>query len=331
MAIVAGAGYGTLSFLAGWENTWLGITGYDQDAILLQEWPPWGVPEGWLFIISRLGVCLLVGAGLIVVAAPEATRKHPIRMIVWGALGLAMALLPWRSLAGINPGLVTAMRSSWPTLVEQGIRILWAPGTVLLTILIIVLGIAWVRAHFRGQPLSPATGYLFALYSALADIRSYLYPTGTFHFLYLDTLFPVLVYLAAVGLPLAVARQWRARVHAIRLRKVLVAAMLAYAVAGLAWSLNYFSLQDARWEAPRGTARYNASSERRSAWPALLQQVLEHTEAGDPIAVVGQEPGSALGLGAETLSARTLCFPGWSLRRKMRRRLSDDSNGIPRG
>jgi hypothetical protein len=164
---------------------------------------------------------------------------------------------------------------------------------VVLTILIIVLGVAWIRAHLRRQPLSLTTGYLcvLVLYTALADVRSYFYPTGTFHFLYLNTLFPVLLFLAAVLLPLAVAQQWRARVYGSRLHRILVVAMLAYAVAGLAWDLDYFSLQDASWDAPRGTALYNASHERRKAWPGLLQQILEHTEPGDAIAVLGQEPG----------------------------------------
>jgi hypothetical protein len=293
MAVAAGVGYGTLAALAGWDNVWPGLTGYDQDAILLQEWPPWGTPESWLFIVSGLGVFLLVGASLVVVATPAEARKRPASMILLIAFGLAMALLPWFGIATMNPGLVATMRSSWPALIEQGIRVFWAPGTVLLTILIVVLGTAWVRAHLRGRPLSLTTGYLTVLviYSALADVRSYLYPTGTFHFLYLDTLFPVLLFLVAVMLPLALVQRWRAKVHVTRLHAVLMLALLAYAAAGLAWDLDYYSQQDARWEAPRGTALYNPGHERRKAWPGLLQQILQHTKMGDPIAVLGQEPG----------------------------------------
>ncbi len=292
-AIVAGVGYGLLASRAGWDLVWQGITGYDQDAILLQEWPPWGTPESWLFIVSGLGAVLLVGVILIVLAAPAAARKRTSQMILLAGLGLAIALLPWRALARIDPGLIAAMRSFWPVLIEQGFRVLWAPGTVLLTLLIIVLSIAWNRAHRHRQPLSLTAGYLYvlALYTGLADVRSFLYPTGTFHFLYLDTLFSVVVFLAAVLLPHAVAKRWQAQVHRTRLHAVLVMAMLGYAVAGLAWDVHYLSGQDATWEAPRGTAFYNPNHERRQAWPALLQQILEHTEPGDPIAVLGQEPG----------------------------------------
>jgi hypothetical protein len=293
MSIATAVGYGTLAVLAGWDDVWLGLTGYDQDAILLQEWPPWGTPESWLYIVSGLGVFLLAGVSLTVVTAQAEARRRPTATILLGAIGLAMFLGPWRRIAALNPGLVAGMRSSWPALIEQGILILWAPGTVLLTLLIIVLAVAWIRAHLRGQPLRLTTGYLtvLVLYTALADVRSYFYPTGTFHFLYLDTLFPILLFMAAVSLPLALIQRWRAAVDEARLHRVLMVAILAYATAGMVWDLDYYSRQDARWEAPRGTVLYNPGHERRKAWPGLLQQILLHTETGDPIAVLGQEPG----------------------------------------
>jgi len=51
------------------------------------------------------------------------------------------------------------------------------------------------------------------------------------------------------------------------------------------------SQQDATWNAPRGTVLYDPRYERRPAWPALLQQILEHTDAGDSIALLGPDPG----------------------------------------
>jgi hypothetical protein len=311
MAIVAGMGFGPLVAQAGWDDVWLGLTGYDQDAILLQEWPPWGTLESWLFIISGLGVFLLAGSGLIVVAAPAGARKRAARMLVLAALGAALALLPWFRIAAINPGLVALMRSSWPARIEQGIRVFWAPGTVLLTILIILLGTAWIRAHLRGRPLSLSMGILFALvlYTALADVRSYFYPTGTFHFLYLDTLFPVLLFMAAVMLPRALHQRWQITVSEARLHALLVVLIAAYAVAGLIWDQDYYSQQDARWEAPRGSVLYNPGHERRKAWPGLLQQILGYTESGDPIAVLGQEPGFYFWSGRRNLLRQDTLLP----------------------
>lgn len=293
MLIVAGVGYGTLAVLAGWDDVWLGLTGYDQDAVLLQEWPPWGTPESWLLIVSGLGVFLLAGVGLTVVTAPAEARRRLAAIILLGAVGWAMVLCPWYGLAAINPGLVAGMRSSWPALIEQGTRTIWAPATLLLTILIIVLGVAWIRAHLRGRPLPLTTGYLtvLVLYTALADVRSYFYPTGTFHFLYLDTFFPILLFMAAVLLPIALIQRWRAAVNEARLYRVLMVAILAYATASMVWDLDYYSRQDALWEAPRGTVLYYPGHERRKAWPGLLQQILLRTETGAPIAVLGQEPG----------------------------------------
>jgi hypothetical protein len=290
---VAGIAYGSLAYQAGWNNVWAGITGYDQDAILLLVWPPWGTPESWLYILSGLGVLLAATVILIALLAPGVAKKRPLRTGLLAGLGLILAALPWRSLSRLKPGLVASMRSSWPAFIEQGMRVLWAPGTVLLTVLVVTLGILWIRAHYQQKSLDRTRVLLFALavYSALTTFRSFLHPTGTFHFLYLDTLFPILVFLAAVVLPQAIERRGQEPMHRSRALVFLVMAMLGYAVAGLIWDVDYFSQQTADWVTPRGTAIYNPNHERRRAWPDLLQHILTHTEPGDPIAVLGQEPG----------------------------------------
>jgi hypothetical protein len=292
-AAVAGLSYACLAHQAGWSNIWAGITGYDQDAILLRVWPPWGTPESWLYILSGLGFLLLAGAVLVFLSAPGAATKHPWRTLLWVGFGLTLGLLPWRSISRFNPSLIPAMRASAPALIEQGIRVLWASGTVLLAILILALGIVWIRAHFRRQPLDRSAVILItlALYSALAAARSFLHPIGTFHFLYLNTLFPILLYLAAVLLPKAVERWWQTPVRRSRLQAVVVVLLVGYAAAGLVWDADYLSRLTAEWTTGRGTVRYNPDHERRRAWPELLEQILIHTEPGDPIAVLGQEPG----------------------------------------
>jgi hypothetical protein len=292
-AAVAGSSYAILASQAGWSNIWAGITGYDQDAILLLVWPPWGTPESWLYILSGLGFLLLAGAVLVFLSAPSAAKKHPWRSILWVGSGLTLGLLPWRTISRINPNLLSTMRASLPTVIEQGIRVLWAPGTVLLAVLIFALGIVWIRAHLQRQPLgrSSVTLTTLALYSALAAARSFLHPIGTFHFLYLDTLFPILLFLAAILLPEAVEQRWQTLVRHSRLQAVLVVLLVGYAAAGLVWDANYLSRSTAEWTTRRGTVRYNPNHERRRAWPELLEQILTHTDTSDPIAVLGQEPG----------------------------------------
>jgi hypothetical protein len=109
--------------------------------------------------------------------------------------------------------------------------------------------------------------------------------------MYLDTLLPVVVFAAAVLLPFAVAKRWQVRVRRSRLRLGLTVVMLGYLLAGLTWNIDYMSQHDVTWRANRGTVLYNPRYERRSAWPSLLQQILERTDAGDPIALLGPEPG----------------------------------------
>ena len=312
VSAVAGISYGSLAHGAGWRNVWVGITGYDQDAILLQVWPPWGTPESWLYILSGFGFLLFAGAILTLLVAPRAARARPWLVAPLLGLGLLLGVLPWRSLARLNPGLIAAMRASLPATVEQGIRTFWAPATVLLVVVIITLGILWIRAHVRQQPLGREAVTLgaLALYSALAAVRSFLHPAGTFHFLYLDTFFPVLVFLAAVVLPGAVERRWQTPVQGSQVQVLLAVAMVVYGIAGLVWDGDYYSRQTADWVTPRGAARYSPNHERRRAWPELLQYILTHTQPGDPIAVMGQEPGFYFWTGRTNPLRQDTLLPG---------------------
>jgi hypothetical protein len=183
---------------------------------------------------------------------------------------------------------------------------------VLLAVLAITLGTLWIRSHRRGQPLHDAQLSLvvLVLYSALAALRSFLHPTGTFHFLYLNTLMPVLVYLAAEALPVAIERRCQAPVRDSRVRAFVVTAMLGYAAAGVVWDLDYYAQQTAHWVTPRGIALYNPDHQRRQAWPELLQYILTHTEAGDPIAVLGQEPGFYFWTGRKNPLRQDTLLPG---------------------
>jgi hypothetical protein len=293
MAAVAGISYGLLAQQAGWQNVWTGITGYDQDAILLGLWPPWGTVESWLYILSGAGFLLAAAATVGLVAVPRAATG---RRQILGLLfipGLVLGILPWSSLARINPALIARMRASLPALIEQGIRVWWAPATLLMAATAGVLAILWIRAHRQQQALSQrslAVGIL-ALYSALAALRSLLHPIGTFHFLYLDTAFPVLVFLLATAVPWVIAQRWRFPVQRSRVDLLLVAGMVAYGGAGVIWDRDYLAQMTAEWATTRGTALYNPHHERRQAWPELLLQIYAHTQPGDPIAILGPDPG----------------------------------------
>ena len=293
MALVAGVSYGLLARQAGWRNVWVGITGYDQDAILLGVWPPWGTAESWLYIVSGIGFLLTVTVAIVLVAVPQGTGRRRWVLAMLFIPGLALATLPWFRLAAMNPGLMAGMRHSLPILVEQCIRVWWAPTTLLMAAVAGGLSLLWIRAHRQRRALSQrllAVGVL-ALYSALAAVRSFLHPIGTFHFLYLDTAFPVLVFLLAMAVPGVIARRWRVPVQPGRVGLLLALGMMAYGAAGGIWDRDYLAQMSAVWATPRGTALYNPHHGRRQAWPELLQQIYAHTEPGDPIVILGQEPG----------------------------------------
>jgi hypothetical protein len=314
-AAVAGLGYGLLAVQAGWDNIWLGITGYDQDAILLQVWPPWGTEESWLVVASGLGVYLLAATLIGVVSAPRAATKRPLALaglVGAGLAGLALALLPWRRLARLNPSLISAMQAEGSVLIEQAIRVLWAPATLSLTVLLPTLAILWIRAHRQRQPLPSWAGYVavLALYTALAAARSFFYPTGTFHFLYLDTFFPIFLFLAAELLPRSVERLWHTPRWVPGLQALLGLALVAYAAAGLVWTCEYYARLDTLWRAPRGTVHYYDGHERRQAWPELLDDILAHSDWGDPIAVLGQEPGFYFWSGRRNPLRQDTLLPG---------------------
>jgi len=292
-AAVAGLGYGLLVEQTGWADLWAGITGYDQDAILLQEWPPWGTPEAWCYIASGLGVYLLAGMAVVSLATPAATRKRWRTVVLLAGLGVGLTVLPWRIIAQLNPALVGGMWASWPALIQEGIRVIVAPGTVLMMALILALGLRRWRALRGGQSLSPTEGRLtvLVLYSLLADVRSILYPTGTFHFLYLDTLIPVVLFLAAILIPALAERRWHIPAARTRLGACLGAALLACAAAGLIWNADYLSRLNATWSTPRGAVLFLPDAARRQPWPDLLQYILTHTGPDDSFVVLGHEPG----------------------------------------
>jgi hypothetical protein len=98
--IVVGPAYGSLVRRAGWRQVWDGITGYDQDAILLGVWPPWGTSQSWLAILSGLGVLLFAAVVLSVLVAPRLVKRHPLPAVCWRASECCWLCCPgaaWRS------------------------------------------------------------------------------------------------------------------------------------------------------------------------------------------------------------------------------------------
>lgn len=296
---------------AGSAAVWEGYSAYDQGAILLREWPPWGTRESTCYIISGLGIYLLAGVGLAAAAAPRALRGRRLAAGLLAALGLALALAPWREIDQLRPGLVPAMLASRPAFIEEAIQALWSPTTLALAALLAYLGVRWLKACRRRQLLSGDELALatLALYSVLADARSFLYPIGTFHFMYLSTAAPALAFVAADWLPRALGGGDGAQARA-RAGRWVAAAMVAYGVAGAIWEADYIPRMDTRWAAPRGTVWYDDSSPRRKPWPELLQYIVDETLPDEPIAILGHEAGFYFWTGRSNPLRHDAILPG---------------------
>ena len=91
--------------------------------VAMSEALTWRTDLTWRAAALGMGVALVIAVVLISLAAPAAAKKRAIPLLLWAGLGTMVALLPWRTLARLNPGLVAAMRTSWPALIEQGILV----------------------------------------------------------------------------------------------------------------------------------------------------------------------------------------------------------------
>ena len=300
----AGIGYGILAWRAGPADLWAGISAYEQDAILLAAWPPWGTPESRGTIVVGMGIWL--GLAGLLMAGLARRRKHVLWAGVLALLGLTLALLPewWRPFPGPHLLLYTvygrgnpappaaAPRDSHIAALEQLLSAFWAPATTVLTGLILGLGILWLRARRRGRPLTPTTWIIMALclYSALGDVRSYLYPTGTFHFHYLNTFFPVLLYPATYLLP-GTTGWFEAPARGRRALAIVIGILVVYGLSGLVWTTSYLARMQTMLPSRRGPVLFYPSTSREPAQVEMMQYLLSHTHPGQTVVIVGHEPG----------------------------------------
>jgi hypothetical protein len=209
------------------------------------------------------------------------------------------------------------MLTSRTAFLEQGIRVLWAPASLVTAVGLGLLGVRWYRASLHLQTPDRVEAHLsvLILYSALANLRSFLHPLGTLHFHYVHTLFPVLLYALVQLVPRAMERWGRSPVRPGRTMPVLVGLLGLYALAGLDWDLAHLAQIDTLLASPRGRAYYFADSYRRQPWAALLQYIESHTQPGDSIVILGPEPGFYFWTGRANPLRQDIILPGMSASR----------------
>jgi hypothetical protein len=273
---------------AGWSHIWAGITGYGKVTRPSRIDFVRGTFLSWAYIVGGLGIYLIIIAAL-VDSASQATRK---RLLLVGSLaaGGLILIASW--------GLVLAS-SNMPKdlLLMEGIRLFWAPGTLLLTGLIVALGIRWLRAYRRQQAIEQTEWFLAVLtvYSALLAVRFYFSSVFALHSQYVDTLFPVLLFSLVVLIPRAVERWAHARPRPSRVTFLAAAILVALATAGFVVDVTMLSQYDLELITPRGLVRLY------SPGPAsphqtdieVLQYIISHTAPDDSIVVLGDGVGMA--------------------------------------
>lgn len=279
---VAGSGYGLLLARAPWSAIWAGLSGYDQDTILLTTWPPWGHPRSWAAMVGGLG--LWVAAASAWLAGNFTAHWQRRRAVLTVAGGVALAVT-----GAAASGLAAALWAGPVAAYEAGVRLLWAPATLVSAGGLAWLGLRRARTARMGTPTEPVEGALalLLLYTLLADARSMLHPLGTFHFAFLHTLWPVVLWALTVGLPRLAGQPQPGR----NTRRLLVALLVCYALGGLGWSATFISRMDTWLVSSRGQMRYDARAPRRHAWNALLATIVAHSAPDAPIAILGHEPG----------------------------------------
>jgi len=292
-AITVGIGYGLLAYQAGWPPIWDGISGYGQAAILLYEKPPWGTYRSWSYIVSGLGVHLLIAVLLIGILAPTTIRKHvlPSGMLVLAGLGLIV--LPWGLMAFLAPRSLATITSSRFMLIQEGFQVIWSPWTVLLSALIVLLLVRWLRAYRHKRAIDPVEGFyaILVVYSALVAARFYFNPTDTLLPYYTNTFFPVLVFSLAILIPQALERWGHTGLRRLPAHLFLTAILLMHAIAGFTWEVKAISSCNQALVTPRGTIFPFSSNQPLTAWADTLQYIISHTESGDAIVVLGADPG----------------------------------------
>ncbi len=310
--IVVGIGYGPLRYRAGWQQIWQGVSGYDQDRILLRVWPPWGTPRSWGYILSGLGLYGLLALALAGLSAPRLVRTYALLMILAAGLAVGITLLPWGIAFLTNSVPVSAVGSSATGFIQEMMQLIWAPGTLLLSLAIAALGAGWLRAYRHRQPIERPAWYLAVLivYSLLPPARSFFHPLGTFHFQYLDSLFPALIYAGTVLVPRAMERKWDIRAGRTTLQAFWAALLVFYGAAGLAWDVGFLARFNTELATPRGRALVLSDAGGGQPWDKVLGYILSHTGPGDSIAVLGHAPGFYFLSGQDNPLRQDTILPG---------------------
>jgi hypothetical protein len=313
LLLVAGSGYGLLSWQASWADITSGLSGYGifwNERVYL-EWL--GSYNTWLYIVAGLGLDLLFLILYVSVTAPSLFKRYRRLILVLAsacAIGSLSALLPRILRLGIRDTLdliaslfTSAAYSQIGAAMarinaNRATSVWWvailSSGTLFLTGALLGLILNWVKTYARGKRELPAIeqklGVLVA-YSCLATARFYFaFPIATQDY-HVNTLAPVAIFFLAQWIPRKLAASGLRTLRIRRGHALLVVAMLLWVAGNLWWGMVYFyNVLDHAVASPRGTVMMS-----RYAYTELfmqpLQSIISETQEGDHVYVLGPFPG----------------------------------------
>jgi hypothetical protein len=296
-AVVIAAVFAPLGSAAGPDRLLDGLTAYDQDRLVMREWPPWGNRASWAWIILGFGPWLIAGS-LMALMSPAA-RARSSRSLLIATLLCGVALVAtWIALGDVRSMQAVIL----PPL--AGVEQFFALGRASVTLILAGCGIWALRqiaSSARTQHVAAPADWVLATicaYSALAAVRSFLHPLATLHFHYLTTAVPALVYCLAYLLPRvgigggapgregeALRRGWA--------ESAVVLALLLLIAAGITWDAAHFREPLLTLESARGQVRMADTGLRKAPWIGLIDHLAQAAPTGSTAIVITAEPGTS--------------------------------------
>ena len=286
-AAVTAASYGFLASRAGWGNILAGVSGYGQIKLLFNRQPLLGSAIAWRFILKGLGIYVLLAIIIAIVHLPK--KMAPLKIILAALIGgtlLSLIIFRWKG--RINHLHLWRFFSSWR---------IWAPATFLLLILLVILAARWLWAKRSRERVSPEELILavLTLYSSLAAARFFFNPNVTTLPYYLDTYFPILLYLLAILWPRKLAGWFKNEPRRPRVQIMISLLLALYSCCG---GFELFRFQQSRWQLELRTPRGKLlllppTGPYPWYWPKIhtLRFLIDHTRPGETIAIFGSDPG----------------------------------------
>jgi hypothetical protein len=286
-AYVIAACYGFLASRTGWRSILAGVSGYGQAKILFKRHPLLGSAIAWRFILKGLGINVLLA---ITIAAVCLAKKMTLLKIILAALmgGTLLSLIMFRWKGLINHIDLWQFFSSWT---------IWAPATLLLLILLVILAARWLWAQRSGETVASdeLTLVVLTLYSSLAAARFFFNPNATLLPYYLDTYFPILLYLLVILWPKKLAGWFKNEPRRPQVQIMISLLLVLYIGCG---GFALFRLLQSRLQlelyTPRGKLLLSMPTQPHSwYWPRIyaLRFLIDHTRPGETIVIFGTDPG----------------------------------------